>query len=152
LAHYDCHAAVNFGDLSIMVITRLIALLCLQSCGGMAMHTGSSHYNGVEFALESREEIVYPILGVAKIRGDNDYVYAGLQYVESMGELGEYMVSFSAGRYQAESLDLGLELEFRTAVEIFPHPNIGVGYVHMSNAGLGELNPGFDAFFITVRF
>ena len=133
------------------LLALLVALL-LQGCGGIALHGASNHYGGIEFALESRDKVIYPVLGYAKIRGDNEYVYAGLQYVESMGDLGEYAVSFSAGRYDANSLDLGHELEFRTAVEIFPWDHFRIGYVHISNAGLGDLNPGFDALMVTLRF
>ena len=55
-----------------------------------------------------------------------------------------------------EILSLGHDIEFRTGVEIerrLPDGvRIGLGFFHLSNAGISERNPGTEAIVVSISF
>ena len=65
--------------------------------------------------------------------------------------------SFSAGLYQEfdEGKDMGYPLEFKSEVElnfkILNSSIIGVSYSHISNADIGDKNPGSDNILFNFR-
>ena len=59
--------------------------------------------------------------------------------------------SFSPGYYTSgDGKDLGSPLEFKTEVQLsynlLPGSKLGYSYNHVSNAGLGDKNPGANSY------
>jgi lipid A 3-O-deacylase len=76
------------------------------------------------------------------------YGWTGIAYDLRLGPL-TLSPSFGPGLYhQGDGIDLGHVVEFRTQLEAAFHlgsrSRIGVSFAHMSNAGLGDINPGTE--------
>lgn len=63
--------------------------------------------------------------------------------------------SFAAGLYRRGTTDLGHPLEFRTQIGVGyalnPRTQVVVSVEHLSNGGLGAINPGTDLLSLGVR-
>tara|TARA_Y100001970_G_C14104573_1_gene787368 strand:+ start:281 stop:796 length:516 start_codon:yes stop_codon:yes gene_type:complete len=91
-----------------------------------------------------------PVSG-AMITADNAaYVYTGIQAQYSLGKI--YITpSFAPGIYeQGDGKDLGHILEFKSEVQVslnlFDNSQLGMSYNHISNASLGDKNPGANSY------
>ena len=93
---------------------------------------------------------VSPITG-AMITADNAiYLYSGIETNYSLG-LMKITPSFTPGYYnQGDGKDLGHALEFKSEVQISfdlgSSTNFGMSYNHVSNASLGDKNPGANSY------
>tara|TARA_B100001057_G_scaffold447454_1_gene486963 strand:- start:256 stop:765 length:510 start_codon:yes stop_codon:yes gene_type:complete len=91
-----------------------------------------------------------PITG-AIITGDNaSYFYTGVQANYKVGSLN-VTPSFTPGYYnQGNGKDLGHALEFKSEVqlslELPKDSQLGFSYNHLSNASLGNKNPGANSY------
>jgi len=91
-----------------------------------------------------------PITG-AMITADNaSYFYTGVQAEYKIGSLN-ITPSFAPGYYsQGDGKDLGHELEFKSEVQVsldLPKDSqFGFSYNHLSNASLGDKNPGANSY------
>ncbi|MDB9718449.1 acyloxyacyl hydrolase [Candidatus Pelagibacter sp.] len=91
-----------------------------------------------------------PITG-AMITGDNaTYVYTGVQSHYQIGKIN-LTPSFTPGLYGAgEGKDLGHILEFKSEVQVSldlsTNSELGLSYNHISNASLGDKNPGANSY------
>ena len=91
-----------------------------------------------------------PITG-ALITADNaGYVYTGVQAQYKLGNLN-ITPSFTPGLYhEGSGKDLGHILEFKSEVQIsldiFKNAELGFSYNHISNASLGDKNPGANSY------
>ena len=91
-----------------------------------------------------------PITG-AMITADNAaYVYTGVQAQYNLGKIN-ITPSFTPGIYnQGDGKDLGHVLEFKSEVQIslnlFDNSQLGMSYNHISNASLGDKNPGANSY------
>tara|TARA_B100000963_G_scaffold258626_1_gene226993 strand:- start:183 stop:695 length:513 start_codon:yes stop_codon:yes gene_type:complete len=91
-----------------------------------------------------------PITG-AMITADNaTYMYTGIQANYKLGYLN-FTPSFTPGFYnQGNGKDLGHALEFKSEVqlslELPKDTQLGLSYNHLSNASLGEKNPGANSY------
>jgi len=91
-----------------------------------------------------------PITG-AMITADNaSYFYTGVQANYKMGSLN-VIPSFTPGYYnQGNGKDLGHALEFKSEVQLsldLPRESqFGFSYNHLSNASLGDHNPGANRY------
>ena len=91
-----------------------------------------------------------PITG-AMITGDNaTYFYTGVQSEYSFGALN-ITPSFAPGYYnKGDGKDLGHALEFKSEVQVsldLPKSSqLGFSYNHLSNASLGDKNPGANSY------
>ena len=89
------------------------------------------------------------------VNGDDGlYVYSGLREDINLGDNIFFTPSFAIGYYDQEnSKDLGYDLEFRSQLELsyqFQSMNrIGLSLNHISNASLGEQNPGVESMVIS---
>ncbi len=86
------------------------------------------------------------------ITADNaSYFYTGVQAEYSIGFLN-LTPSFAPGYYnQGDGKDLGHSLEFKSEVQLsldLPQKNsqLGFSYNHISNASLGDKNPGANSY------
>ena len=93
-----------------------------------------------------------PVTG-AFITADNaGYVYTGFQIPNKSGAL-TFTPSFTPGLYsEGDGKDLGHVIEFKTEIqityEISNNSEIGMSYNHISNASLGDKNPGANSYMI----
>ena len=91
-----------------------------------------------------------PITG-AMITADNaTYFYTGVQAQYKLGSLN-FTPSFTPGYYeQGDGKDLGHALEFKSEVQLSldlpKNSQLGFSYNHLSNASLGEKNPGANSY------
>ena len=93
---------------------------------------------------------ISPITG-ALITADNaGYIYTGIQAQYKLGNLN-ITPSFTPGLYhEGDGKDLGHLLEFKSEVQIsldiFNNSELGFSYNHISNASLGDKNPGANSY------
>ena len=88
-----------------------------------------------------------PQLGLFVTGQSAAYLYAGLGYPFQLAERWQLTPSISAGYYKkGAGKDLGHDLEFysqlRLNYAVSVDLSVGIGIAHISNAGLGEKNPG----------
>ena len=93
---------------------------------------------------------VSPITGGFLTENSAAYVYTGVEWNVDIGEL-MFTPSFAPGLYhEGDGKDLGHALEFKSEVQLSysssDNTNFGVSYIHVSNASLGDKNPGANSY------
>ena len=91
-----------------------------------------------------------PITGMMFTADNAGYVYTGVQANYKVGALA-ITPSFAPGYYnQGDGKDLGHALEFKSEVQLslsLPKDSqFGFSYNHLSNASLGDKNPGANSY------
>ena len=110
---------------------------------------GIQHQNENLFR-ESFLGTLSPITGFM-ITGDNaTYLYTGIQADYDLGKVN-FTPSFTPGLYgQGDGKDLGHMIEFKSelqfSVDMFKNSEMGFSYNHLSNASLGDKNPGANSY------
>ena len=110
---------------------------------------GFQHQNE-NLTRESFLGTLSPITG-ALITADNAaYFYTGVQAQYKMGKIN-VTPSFTPGIYeQGDGKDLGHLVEFKSEVQLslnlFENGQLGMSYNHISNASLGDKNPGANSY------
>ena len=131
---------------------------------------GSEKNQAVDFRYEYRSDnsmldigpeednffFLKPFFGVEYTSDSASYFLTGIYFEDNLGELFEgkkskfyFTPSFGAGIYNDGSgKKLGNDLQFRTAFELSyelkNNNRIGVSFSHISNANLGDKNPGVE--------
>ena len=110
---------------------------------------------GVEYVnISSNKETfignIYPVSGVMMTDDEAVYIYAGYQMSQTSNS-STISPSFAIGYYdEGDGKDLGHEIEFKTQIqilfEISTSAEIGFSYNHISNASLGDKNPGANSY------
>ena len=111
------------------------------------------------FGIEHQDENLYrdtflgrvsPVTGMMITADNATYFYTG---VEANLDFGPFKLtpSFTPGIYsQGEGKDLGHPLEFKSEVQLSmdlgESTNFGMSYNHVSNASLGDKNPGANSY------
>lgn len=108
----------------------------------------------VEFRLGKVKLFGHPFTGFMFNTGGAVHIFAGLYYDIHLGDYFILTPSFAPGLYaKRKSKDLMYALEFRSQIEfsyIFNnHSRIGFSFNHISNASLGEKNPGVESLALT---
>ena len=91
-----------------------------------------------------------PVTG-ALITADNaTYVYTGVQAQYKIGKIN-LTPSFTPGLYnQGDGKDLGHIVEFKSevqlSIDLLKNSELGFSYNHISNASLGDKNPGANSY------
>ena len=93
---------------------------------------------------------VSPITGGFMTENSAAYIYSGIEWNFDMGSF-EFTPSFAPGLYhEGDGKDLGHVLEFKTEVQlsysISDNTSFGMSYNHVSNASLGDKNPGANSY------
>ena len=93
---------------------------------------------------------ISPISGGFVTENSAAYVYTGFEWNVDMGDL-IFTPSFAPGLYyEGDGKDLGHVLEFKSEVQfsyVFSeNSQIGFSYNHVSNASLGDKNPGANSY------
>jgi len=91
-----------------------------------------------------------PITGVLFTTDNAAYIYTGVQAQYSVGALN-IIPSFTPGFYnQGDGKDLGHAIEFKSELQLsldLPRDSqFGFSYNHLSNASLGDKNPGANSY------
>ena len=78
------------------------------------------------------------------------YIYSGIEWNVDMGKMN-FTPSFAPGLYhEGDGKDLGHVLEFKSEVQLSykssENTSLGVSYNHVSNASLGDKNPGANSY------
>ena len=93
-----------------------------------------------------------PITGAFLTEKNAVYLYTGVQAEYELGFL-TITPSFAPGYYNyGNGKDLGFPLEFKTEVQmsfnISDSTHLGMSYNHISNASLGDKNPGANSYML----
>ena len=91
-----------------------------------------------------------PVSGFMLTENNAAYAYTGIQAQYSLGKLN-IIPSFTPGIYgKGDGKDLGHAIEFKSEIQlsfdIFSQSELGFSYNHISNASLGEKNPGANSY------
>ena len=91
-----------------------------------------------------------PITGAFITANNAFYLYTGVQIDYEIGPLN-ITPSFAPGYYgEGNGKDLGYPLEFKTEVQVSYDlsevSHLGMSYNHISNASLGDTNPGANSY------
>ena len=94
---------------------------------------------------------VSPITGGFVTENSAAYIYTGIEWNVDMGEKMLFTPSFAPGLYhEGNGKDLGHILEFKSEVQLSYaasyNTSFGVSYNHVSNASLGDKNPGANSY------
>jgi lipid A 3-O-deacylase len=98
-----------------------------------------------------------PVIGFLRTGGDAKYGYAGVRLDYKVLDNSILISpSFTPGIYgKGDGKNLGHGLEFksqvRVALNLTPTFNIGVAYSHISNASLGNINPGANNYTLGIQ-
>ena len=98
---------------------------------------------------------VSPITGGFITENSAAYIYTGVEWNYEMGDKMTFTPSFAPGLYhEGDGKDLGHVLEFKTEVQfsysVTDETSFGVSYNHVSNASLGDKNPGANSYEINL--
>jgi len=91
-----------------------------------------------------------PITGALFTADNAGYIYTGVQAQYKIGELN-FTPSFTPGLYhEGNGKDLGHLIEFKSELQISLNMSetsqLGFSYNHISNASLGDKNPGANSY------
>ena len=98
---------------------------------------------------------IRPAAGLIMAENDASYLFLGMRRDFQITPHWVLTGSFDAGYFEErEELNLGLELEFRSGLELaYQFSNryrVGVALYHLSNGGFGKRNPGTESAVINL--
>lgn len=98
--------------------------------------------------------VLTPFVGAMVTTDSSVYGYAGLGYDWALSDHWYVFPSAAIGGYSdGDGKDLGHGIEFRTGIETGMKSDdgyrLGIGFHHISNAGLGDKNPGTETLTVT---
>ena len=111
------------------------------------------HDQALEFRAEYRSDkkiwIVKPFIGLMGTTDSTVYGYGGFLTDLFFGKRWVLTPNLAVGYYdKGDGLDLGLEVEFRSSIELSyrfdNRARIGISFYHLSNASMGDINPGTE--------
>ena len=109
---------------------------------------------GVEYRFSPIEYNLRPTLGINVTTDDAVYAYGGLNWDVPLIPNQLYLIpNFVAGAYKnGDGKDLGSAIEFRSGIELaYQMQNrhrVGLAFNHISNASIGNKNPGAETLLI----
>ena len=94
---------------------------------------------------------ISPITGGFLTENSAAYIYTGVEWNYDMGNKMTFTPSFAPGLYgEGDGKDLGHVLEFKTEIQatyqFSDTSSFGASYNHISNASLGDKNPGANSY------
>ncbi len=148
----------------ILCYLLVIPLLADEKGPGLKFYTGTFDFSdeGARsqlFGVQHQNSNLYrdtflgevsPITGAMVTSNNAVYLYSGIEANYSVG-LINITPSFTPGYYnQGDGKDLGHGLEFKSEVQLSfdlgESTNLGMSYNHVSNASLGDKNPGANSY------
>ena len=96
-----------------------------------------------------------PITGGFITENSAAYLYTGVEWNYAMNDNLKFTPSFAPGIYhEGDGKDLGHALEFKTELQLSysfsESTNLGMSYNHISNASLGDKNPGANSYMFNL--
>ena len=92
---------------------------------------------------------ISPVTGLMFTADNATYIYTGIQAQYNLGKLN-IIPSFTPVYMERKCKDLGHIVEFKSEVQlslnIFENSQLGFSYNHISNASLGDKNPGANSY------
>ena len=135
-----------------------------ENSKGLNFYTGMFDFSddgkrAALYGVEHQNENLYrdtffgrisPITGLMITQDKATYLYTGIEANYSLGILN-ITPSFTPGYYrQGDGKDLGPPLEVKSEVQVSfdlsEGTNLGMSYNHVSNASLGDKNPGENSY------
>lgn len=109
---------------------------------------------GIEWMSTKRLWIFQPMVGAMATTDASLYGYAGFGTDFFFGNRWVVTPSIAIGAYsEGDGKDLGHTIEFRSAITIAyrfdNRSRVGLRFYHLSNAGLGDDNPGVEVLDVT---
>ena len=114
-----------------------------------------------EYRFSEKNKLLWftPFVGLTATSDAATYGYAGIALDVFFGSRWVATPTFAAGIYgDGDGKDLGHAIEFRSGLELAyrfdDYSRLGLSFTHISNAGLGERNPGVESLvlFYSVPF
>ena len=117
-------------------------------------HDDSALAAGAEWQSGWRLWIFQPILGGMVTTDGSLYGYGGIATDIFFGNRWVLTPSFAVGAYsEGDGKDLGSTIEFRSSIAFAyrfdDRSRVGVRFYHLSNAGIGDHNPGVEVLDLT---
>ena len=117
--------------------------------GQKAILFGFQHENE-NLTRDSFLGILSPVTGFMITENNAAYGYTGVQAFYNLGQLN-FTPSFTPGLYsKGDGKDLGHTIEFKTelqfSLDLSSNSELGFSYNHISNASLGDKNPGANSY------
>ena len=114
---------------------------------------GIQHQNEDLFR-ESFLGTISPVSGLFITADSATYIYTGIQAQYNVGKLN-LTPSFTPGLYhEGDGKDLGhmfeLKSELQVSYDLMSNTQMGLSYNHISNASLGEKNPGANSYMFNI--
>jgi lipid A 3-O-deacylase len=126
--------------------------------GQYGMRKEIPHALGIELQVRSpwRWNLIRPVAGILTSSSGGAYLYSGFVIEVPLPGGLQLNPGFAPGVVLASAGDLGSPIEFRSSLEISFSPadafRIGVSFSHISNAGLGDHNPGVEVLMLSLAF
>ena len=97
---------------------------------------------------------ISPVTGYFITANKASYIYTGIEANYKLGRLN-ITPSFTPGLYaKGDGKDLGSVIEFKSDVQLSydvdENMNLGMSYNHVSNASLGDKNPGANSYMFNL--
>lgn len=117
-------------------------------------HRNTAGLLNLEYRSDKKLWVFKPQIGMWATNEGSFYAYAGVRLDVYFGNRFVFTPSFSPGFYhQGNGRDLGLEIEFRSSAEFAyrfdDYSRLSLGIAHLSNASLGDKNPGIETLTLT---
>ncbi len=146
---YAVNSAENVLNQSNKVFSVYSGMFDFSDDGKRASLFGIQHQNE-SLTRESFLGTLSPVTGFMITTDSATYAYTGVQAQYKIGKLN-VIPSFTPGLYGAgDGKDLGHMVEFKSEVQlsldIFSNSELGFSYNHISNASLGDKNPGANSY------
>ena len=123
--------------------------MCIRDSKQAAILIGFQHQNE-DLNRDTLIGNISPITGGFVTENSAIYVYTGFEWNVDMGSF-TFTPSFAPGLYhEGDGKDLGHVLEFKSEVQVSfdlsQSSKLGFSYNHVSNASLGDKNPGANSY------
>jgi len=115
---------------------------------------------GFQHQNENLERVTFlgnasPITGGFITENSAAYIYTGVEWNYKISEKLKFTPSFAPGIYhEGNGKDLGHALEFKTEIQasysLSESTSLGMSYNHISNASLGDKNPGANSYMFNL--
>ena len=160
--------------LSIVILTLFSFIVSAEESKNISEHQYNFYTGNFDFSDDKQKAILVgfqhqnenlerdtflgnasPITGGFVTENSAAYVYTGVEWNYAMSEKLKFTPSFTPGiYYEGDGKDLGHALEFKTEVQlsysISKSTNLGMSYNHISNASLGDKNPGANSYMFNL--
>jgi len=147
--------------LALLLTAGLMAIRISAEAADLTLALGSFDVNKsgtgmgqAEYRFSSDWSGFRPQAGLFVTEDSGAYIYGGAGFPIALGERWSLTPSISAGYYNnGAGKDLGYDLEFYSQLRmeylLAGGSRVGLGIGHISNASIGDLNPGAETLYLS---